>query len=708
MTLVTDLSRPFPQASRLALDIETQGLEWWLHRPVLLQLSDGQDAISLDVRPYVNHPWDPIGPHSHEIGDWLREHVYDRLIVGHNLMFDLAWLKYWFGVDYPKRLWDTRVAEQVRYCGLIGSGHGDQGNQISASLKYVAERYLGVDLDKGYQLSFLEENGFDFDTSEISPEQVKYGEDDVRFLLDIMELQQEALRQDQLMDIAEIEMDVLPVFTEMRVRGIKVDRSKIKPLLDKAAEERDRLEIELQGDLTPYVHFERMQKYKEEIRPRVEYKARVREITRKAVDDWHSLVDPGTDGWARSMRESWEEQGWLDMKPHTKNPWPWGCQRVVNKRLKEFRAEHGGMPSKPNFNPYEPINLNSPDQMKIALTNLIGEEPVNTRKGTIKAIIGQHEDENVIRILTKLLAYRKAFKLVSSFGPELLAKTDDNDRLHGDYNQIVSTGRPSSSSPNMLNLPNAPEFRACFVADEGMKLVIADYSQIEYRIMAELAGERWIIDAYKKGEDFHTKKAAQVFEVPEEEITKQQRSAAKIINFGRNYGMMGNTLRANMAEQQIYVSKEEADRWVEQDDRITPRLTRYRKQQGHLALKRGYAETPFGRRRYFDMDAIENQWDRFGIMRQAANMPIQGGNADIMKVAMRVVQDAVKPYGASIVLQIYDELVVETPEEHAEEVARLVRAGMEAAGEILLKEIPIEVDCFISPSWSEAEGREVT
>ncbi|HSG40442.1 MAG TPA: DNA polymerase, partial [Thermoanaerobaculia bacterium] len=307
------------------------------------------------------------------------------------------------------------------------------------------------------------------------------------------------------------------------------------------------------------------------------------------------------------------------------------------------------------------------------------------------------------RIAELLLRYRELTKLKSTYVDALPELVGSDGRLHTRFNQAVAaTGRLSSTNPNLQNIPIRTELgqsiRKAFVAPPGELLLVADYSQIELRILAHIADEKRLIDAFAAGEDIHRSTAALVLGVAPELVTAEQRRAAKTINFGILYGMSAFGL-----SQELKISNKEADRFIHAYMDQYPGVKRYMEETLESAEREGKVETLYGRVRWLP-DIKSKNWSlRENARRMAINARIQGTAADILKLAMIAVDRRLRDEfpGARLLLTVHDELVLEVPEERAEAVAQLVQAEM--AGVVDLK-VPLVVDAGWGRSWYEAKG----
>lgn len=340
------------------------------------------------------------------------------------------------------------------------------------------------------------------------------------------------------------------------------------------------------------------------------------------------------------------------------------------------------------------INLNSPKQLKTVFER-IGIDVDSTSEREIALI-----DHSAAR---ELLEYRKLQKILSSYGGTFLDEIRPfTGRIHPDWQQIgTATGRFACRSPNLQQMPD--EFRQC-VGQEGWKVVVADYSQIELRILGELSGDEKFLSAFREGRDLHTNTASLMFDVPFEKVTKDQRFIAKTINFGIAYGMGANKLMdilnaGKPPEEKLPVSKVKNILYKYRD--TYSGVTRWLQRAGETAYTNGYAVTMLGRRRYFLPSSDEQEIA--SIKRQGANSPIQGTNADITKLAMVNLHKELKDYNfkAKIIIQVHDEIVVLAHNTQAEAVKTVIEESMIRSARQLLKSAPIVADAYIGDVWKK-------
>jgi DNA polymerase-1 len=352
-----------------------------------------------------------------------------------------------------------------------------------------------------------------------------------------------------------------------------------------------------------------------------------------------------------------------------------------------------------------PFNINSPRQLQAVLFERLGL-PVLKRTKT-----GPSTDADVLEQLAAtgaavpslLLEYRELQKLRSTYVDVLPLKVHpETGRIHTNFSQVgAATGRLSSSEPNLQNIPirtvRGQEIRKGFVPARGWKFVIADYSQIELRLMAHLSGDPAFIDAFTRGEDIHRQTAALIFGVPLESVTAEMRGRAKTINFGTIYGQGAFAL-----SRMLSIPQEEAKAFIAEYFQRFAGVRAYLDRQVALAREQGYVETLFGRRRYIPEIKDRNFNTRAFGERIAQNAPLQGSAADLIKIAMTRLHRALREerLAARLLLQVHDELVLEAPPAEIDRVTTLVKRHMEGAATLA---VPLVVEVGVGDNWLEAK-----
>ncbi len=351
----------------------------------------------------------------------------------------------------------------------------------------------------------------------------------------------------------------------------------------------------------------------------------------------------------------------------------------------------------------EPINVNSTKQLRKVLFDDLGLTPVRKTKtgpSTDAATLEALKDEHPI--VDAILRYREVEKLRSTYIDALGPLIGSDGRIHATFNQSGSaTGRISSEAPNLQNIPIRTEegkkLRTMFVAPQGSVLCSIDYSQIELRILAHLSKEKALVDAFRRGDDVHATTAAEVFEVDLKDVTHEQRSFAKVVNFGIAYGMESYGLATRMGIDPGHAKEILDSYWSTFSSMKT-----YLDDVVTQAKKVGYTETLFGRRRYFPELSSSIGRVKIAGARAATNAPVQGTAADVFKLAMVHVGKviAVQDLPAHMVLTVHDELVFEITEDSADEVSAILAKTMENVVEL---DVPLVADVGIGPNWAEAK-----
>jgi len=352
----------------------------------------------------------------------------------------------------------------------------------------------------------------------------------------------------------------------------------------------------------------------------------------------------------------------------------------------------------------EEFNINSPKQLGAILFDklqLPHGKKTKTGWSTNAEVLEKLRYE--APIVDKVLEYRQYAKLRSTYADGLLRAVPPDGRVRTSFQMTVTaTGRLSSTEPNLQNIPTrtelGSEIRRLFIAGDGNVLVDADYSQIELRLLAHMAGDEAMQQAFLSGADFHTVTAAKVFHVPESEVTHQMRSRAKAVNFGIVYGMSAFSL-----SQDIHVTVAEAKDYMERYFATYPGVKQYMTDIVEKAKEQGYVETLYHRRRALPELKSSNFIQRSFGERVALNMPIQGTAADIMKLAMLRVYDRLRRENlqARLIMQVHDELIVECPEAEREAVEKLLRQEMEQVAALA---VPLTAEAHSGKNWLDAKG----
>lgn len=350
------------------------------------------------------------------------------------------------------------------------------------------------------------------------------------------------------------------------------------------------------------------------------------------------------------------------------------------------------------------FNINSPKQLGVAIFEDLAlpckkktKSGYSTSADVLESLKNQHP------VVSMVLQYRTLSKLNSTYCEGLLKVIGDDGRIHSSFNQTETrTGRISSTEPNLQNIPVRTELgremRKFFTAREGWVLVDADYSQIELRVLADISGDKNMIDAFKNNQDIHAITASQVFNMPLDFVTGEMRSRAKAVNFGIVYGIGAYSLAKD-----IGVTNKEAKNYIESYLKHYSGIDKYMHDVVEKAKDTGYVETVFGRRRYLPELSASNGMTRAFGERVARNAPIQGTAADIIKIAMIKVDKRLTEENleARLVLQVHDELIVECPSHESMRVAMILQEEMEKAVSL---SVPLVADSAVGKTWYDAKG----
>lgn len=653
----------------ITLDCEATGLDPVEATPLLLQL--GNWAGEVRVIPLAHFQ----GVHLTPLLTELSQHI----VIGHNLNYDYRLLKSHYPATRFPRVYDTQLAEQVLTCG-----HYDKkGSWLSQlSLAALAQKYLGVTLDKSVRLTFTTNPpGSAFNpkpTSDFtesvkteewspSPEQLAYAARDVAILPHIVDKQLEKLSSERLLDAVRLRFSALVPLAEVEMRGMLIDQKSWRQFLEDIAQQRQAVETELRVLLQPAETEHRLAKYERE------------KLDREAWEMQRA-------SFMEMMRAQWEEM------PAPKEMWGRFKMRVH----REWVAEHPA-PDKPHLDT-DPINLGSPAQMLRAY-HFLGLSVSKTDKKTREGLLFKALTPDQLRLVELHQQHSQLLRMETGFGENILARiVPTTGRLHTHLNiGLTSTGRMSSESPNFQNMPNSAELRHSFVADPGMYVVTADFSGQELAIGAALSQCRQMKDDLAAGRDLYKELAVMVWGGTVETITKDQRRKAKSGLLGISYGMgvPGMVNNYHMAEDEAKAI-------------LTAIRTRYHEyvswgdQQAFLAKRNGYVETASGARRYFP-DAAAMGWK---LSTEARNAPVQGTAAEVIyRCAVRNEKHLV-PQGILPVNYVHDEVVSLAPNHIPQEVAMaMVEREMIAAFYDILPYgrygVRVRVEMHAAPYWSK-------
>jgi hypothetical protein len=615
-------------------------------------------------------------------------------------------------------------AERVLFLGLLDR---------APSLAKLVEKYLGREMLKDVRDTFITER----EVLPLRPEQIRYAADDVDCLIVIHAAQLRQLEEEGLLDIAEFEWDVQRAFAEISLRGIYLNSGMWIDLLTKNTAERDE------------AHARLFETFKPAAIQRWDQLCAEREAQR---DAWQAELDAlPEDQTAR--REILEAQlkklpSWLKVKPNKET----GVREPKKTSLWEFdKVLSSSMQLKGAF---QVLGLDLKDTNERTL--------LLTQRDWRERAMGAGEDmvvavpEQGLEAIDRLLEFRGLDKRVSTYGQNWLdAISPLTGYIHAEYDTLKDTARTGCSDPNVQNVPKRGDgkvFRQCFtagrtyvvelvtgdriwVAAEGRDavlarggrivdmfdpvFVVADYSQIELRVAAELSGDKNMIRAFRSGLDIHLATASLMFGIPPEQISKDQRTAAKCVNFGILFGIGPGKLAEQITNQPGAppCSFDNAKKFLRMYAKSYPRLMEWLETMGKSARENLFTTTVMGHRRRFEKPempprdlfrtnphAYEEAADKFrarmgGIEREGKNTPVQGTAACIAKTAILELERLLPQYGAGIVGFVHDEIVTITPDIVADEVAALQKRVMEEAGALFMHKVPCLAEVEIGLNW---------
>ena len=392
-----------------------------------------------------------------------------------------------------------------------------------------------------------------------------------------------------------------------------------------------------------------------------------------------------------SILAEMEKEGILVDEKHLKK-----LEEAFNQKLEELTCQIHALTGKD-------VNINSPAQLGVVLFEKRGlkggKRSANGHWITDVKVLEMLAEEQNDELAKLILKYRAAAKLKSTYIDALLERVKVNPRISTTFSLVATnTGRLASSNPNLQNIPvrtkEGKEIRESFIAPKGCVLLSADYSQIELRLIADVANVKKLRDSFLKNEDIHARTASEVLGIPLDQITSDLRRQAKAINFGIIYGISGFGLARNLG-----ISRTEANKYIESYFQQYPEIKKYMKKTIEFAGTNGFVKTPCGRKIY--IDGFESGRTRSFAERAAINAPIQGGAADIIKMAMIRVEKVLKEKSipAKLLLQIHDELIFEVPVEYAEKTGQLIKENME---KVVKLSVPLVVEVGIGKNWREA------
>jgi DNA polymerase-1 len=567
--------------------------------------------------------------------------------VGHNLKFDWQFLAAHFGVKLHA-VYDTMLAEQLLH------GVALHDSSVSVNLQKTAARY-GLEVTKEERAWFPELDRRPEEWNAPFPAvQLTYMIQDIEIAYRLSALQQPKITAQHLETVLQVENAAVPAMAAMELRGVLIDVERWREILARKQQQQETL---AQG------------------------------LTAQLGDALHTAHE----AYARALRA--EEKRLMHAYQDQAGKSTWEAFRKAG--VETWKEAHPPVPSPPK----EGINLSSAPQLQAALS-VLGIHVTSTREAVLEGYARQH------RIIADLLEWKKLEKFRSAFGGNILEKIDTDGRLRTDYAQIgAASGRIICSNPNLQQIPakekdEAVNLRTCFIAPPGSRILKADLSNIELRILAEVSGDKTMLRLFAEGKDLHAETANMMFHLPPGTDTRKHlykggvcvRDIAKTINFGLAYGMGSQGLA-----HRVGCSIEDAKDLVKAYFDTYAGVAKWLRQTGKQAMSQGYAVTLAGRKRWFAA-----AFDEYGSMeRSAKNHPVQGTNADILKVALALLYASL-PEGASLILAVHDELVVECPEALVITVEALMKEMMVRACRRFLKVVDIpEPEVVIASYWKK-------
>jgi DNA polymerase-1 len=633
----------------VVLDLETTGLDPLRDRIVSIAVGTIGRVSIIDLRPYY-----ALEASRQAIWRGALSRLFSLPVtwVGHNLKFDWLFLAAQLGIRIA-RVYDTMLVEQLLH------GVGLHDTALSVGLRETAARYQ-IPVTKEQRAWFP---GLDTRREEwhapFPPEQLRYMVQDIEAPARIYQAQQPRIQEQKLAPVVELEQQALPAIASMELHGVLIDQERWRAILRQKGEREQQLAQALSETLGAALQKRREAHeralHEEERRLMQRYQQNQQNCS------WEAFLKQGMATWKAS------------------HPFP------------AHASEHG-------------LNLASSVQVLCALSEL-GVQVSSTRE----EVLAPYAER--LPVVATLLQWKKVQKFRSAFGENLLARIGQDGRLRGDFAQIGAvSGRIICRSPNLQQIPaheknEAENLRCCFIAPSGYRLLKADLSNIELRILAEVSGDAVMLRLFAEGRDLHAETAKVMFGLPPDTDTRARqykegvsmRDVAKTINFGLAYGMGAQGL-AN----RIGVSVETAKALMQTYFTTYAGVARWLRSTARQALQQGYAVTLAGRRRPFIVAEGMSTEMRGTLERSAKNHPIQGTNADILKRALALLY-AELPEAVHIVLAVHDEIVLECPEDLLEEAGHILKDTMVRACRTYLKVVAIPEPEVIEASYWKKE-----
>ena len=526
------------------------------------------------------------------------------------------------------------------HCTMIAEFLITEAKQKFMSLQDVVFEYTGVILDKKIRKQFI-------GATELTQEMLIYGASDVEHIDKVRILQNGIIETKNLGTVFQLEMDLLPVVVVMESNGVAIDDEKWMILYE-----------------TAVVNSAKLRK----------------QVAEMICDDFFTSREH--TGYFETAKDVLDYY-FITYKKTKKEA----------KRLEEILIEDEEGVRKEFL---EQFNVGSPKQLKKSL-QIMGMGVESTEEKVLKSL------KNDFPIAALILKFRFYYKRATTYGVDFLSHLRDDGRIYAEFNQIgTDTGRFSSRKPNLQNIIGGKEYRECFIAPKGKKLITADYSQQEFRLAGELSGDERIIEAYLAGKDMHTATASVLFHKELEDVTSEERDKGKTVNFAVLYGSSAFGLARTMSIPEL-----EAEAHLERFRTGFPRLSAFQQAVNRTVWDRRYSVTPIGRRKGFDHNTPTRKDKKYyqfkgALEREGFNHIIQGGSADMVKYALLLMFEAnTWADKFKVIMTVHDEIVVEVDEAIAEEAKVFIIEKMNMAGEMFMSQIPSAVDATIADYWSK-------
>jgi len=650
--------------TQLALDLETTGLDMLEDKVISLALGTPRRVIVLDMRPYYHLPNEEQARWKEALAALL--HLPGVTWIGHNLKFDWSFLNVHFGIRL-QQVYDTMLVEHLVH------GTGLLQGRVSVSLLETAKRYeIPITKEQRSWFIDLHQRSGEWDAP-FPPEQLTYIVQDIDVPYRVAERQRLLLVEHASGPVAHLEHAALPAIAAMEVHGALTDQARWKQVLEGKRARQRVLEQGLIQELGAALHAAQEQTYQAQSEKYAAYQQALQAEEKRLMYTYAASNERG------------------------KQTWKAFCANGITTW-----AVHHPQPDKPKA-PQERINLSSSEQLVAALAQM-GVHVTSTKEEALEEHAGTYP------VIARLLEWRKLSHFCSAFGENLLSFVRADGRIHANFNQVGAvSGRIICSGPNLQQIPKKraneqeqEDIRRCFIAPPDSRLLTADLSNIELRILAEVSGDATMLRFFAEGKDLHAETAKLMFRLPPDTDTKKHlykgvkvRDIAKTINFGLSYGMGAQGLAPRLD-----VSVEEARDLMHTYFATYTGVASWLRCTSQEALKQGYAATLAGRKRFFNVAGLDKS-RRAAMERTAKNHPIQGTNADILKCALALLYETL-PGEVHIILVVHDEIVLECPEELREGSIQVLKKAMVQACRDYLKVVHIpEPDVLDSPYWKK-------